>query len=536
MRRKKLSKIAAVSLAFTLCVGSLAGCGKKDEKSGGDDLYSVMQSAQDLETAGKFEMTIGMEVEEDDEKMELVMSGVTTDESFDMEIALNMDIEGTTAEGTITHLIYEDEHLYINMADVMDYMNSIQQMGELSDLGIEDEYLDIYVGDLYQQKDGSAAEEMADLFLEILEDAAVSTDKKEGAATDGNIEFKDEDVVAFMGNLAEGLKDNAEDFVDFTVESTNVSYDYEPIFDYYGDLFEEYGMDVDTLKEQLESTEEIELSDEEKETMVEEIETACDELITACEDVEDGEVKGSKCFIEASLEGKKGSRTYEFNLDFVAASEEEGEEAHIYFNYVFEEGEGKVEAPEDSVDVKEILAILEPFLGSGMDAGDPDEIDPGFGDDPTSGDTALIINEDGSYGLGCYWGDCGETGRVDFTVPEGYVADESYSEIDMLRLDDPDGNYLCVMIGEGTDYIDSLDYTHAAEQGNVTTGTISTPIGDMEYIINNQEDYCSIYGFAVVDSEHYIEIDYTVYEVNESTEEKLINELTNIAQNLKAVQ
>ena len=148
----------------------------------------------------------------------------------------------------------------------------------------------------------------------------------------------------------------------------------------------------------------------------------------------------------------------------------------------------------------------------------------------------LIINEDGSYGLGCYWGDCGETGRVDFTVPEGYVADESYSEIDMLRLDDPDGNYLCVMIGEGTDYVDSLDYTYAAEQEIVTIGTISTPIGDMEYIINKEETYYSIYGFAVIGSEHYIEIDYTIYESNEPTEEKLINELTNIAQNLKAVQ
>ena len=47
MRRKKLSKIAAVSLAFTLCVGSLAGCGKKDEKSGEylDEPVPVMDDA-----------------------------------------------------------------------------------------------------------------------------------------------------------------------------------------------------------------------------------------------------------------------------------------------------------------------------------------------------------------------------------------------------------------------------------------------------------------------------------------------------------
>ena len=45
MRRKRLSKIAAVSLAVSLCVGTMAGCGKKDEKAGSGDLYSALKEA-----------------------------------------------------------------------------------------------------------------------------------------------------------------------------------------------------------------------------------------------------------------------------------------------------------------------------------------------------------------------------------------------------------------------------------------------------------------------------------------------------------
>lgn len=536
MRRKGLSKIAAVSLAFSLCVGTLAGCGKKeDEKSGSDDLYTVMQEAQELKT-GEFEMTIGLEAPADDEKMELILSGVTTDESFDIEVALDIDIDGMTAKGAVTSLVYDEQHLYVNLAEAMDFMNSMEEIGELSDFGIDEDYLDIYVGDLYEQTENTAAGEMAEIMLEILEDAATSTDKKEGAAEDGSFEFKDAEVIAFIGNFAQGMKDNAEDIVDITVEASNVSYDYDDIFDYYGDTLSEYGIDMDALKAELEATEDMEITDEQKETMVEEIETACDELITAAEDDEDADAKGSKFLMEASLDGKKGSRTYEMNIDFLAASESEGDEARIYMNYVFEEGEGKVEVPEESIELDALLEILAPLLGSTgtIDSGITDpEID---WDEPTE-TSNLVVNEDGSYALGCTWSDCEYTGRVDFTTPEGYVVDGNYSDSSMLMIDDADDNLLCVTIYEGNDYLDSYDYTNVKGiNPDAPTGSISTPIGTMEYIIDNTESYFNIYGFIVVDAGHYLEIDYTMYSYSEPTDEKIINELNIIAQGLKAAQ
>lgn len=531
MRRKRLSKLAAVSLAVSLCVGTLAGCGKKEGgSSNSGDLYSVMQEAQELKE-GTFEMTIGMEA--DDEKMELILSGVTTDESFDIEVALDIDIEGVDMNGAVTQLVYEDEHLYVNLAEAMEFVNSVEEIGDLSDFGIDSDYLDIYVGDLYEQTDNTAAGEMADLMLEVLEDAATSTDKKEGTAEDGNIEFKDTDVVAFMGNLAQSLKDNAEDIVDLAAESGNVSYDYDAILDYYEDIFDEYGIDMDSVKAELDAVGEVEITDEDKETMVEEIEAACDEIITASEDDEDTDAEGSKFLMEASLDGKKGSRTYEINVDFLAASESEGDEARIYVNYAFEEGEGKVEAPEDYIELGELLEVLSPFLGTiGTDISDP-EI--GF-DEPATGESDLIVNEDGSYGLACDWGTCEYTGRIDYMAPAGYTIDEEFSTVGYQTYNDADWNSIYLAVYEGDSYLDSYEYTYIEENTNAPKGTISTPAGEMAYIIDNTESYYTIYGFVTIDPEHYLIMDFTMYETDEPTDEKMVEYLTNFAQGLKSAQ
>ena len=531
MRRKRLSKLAAVSLAVSLCVGTLAGCGKKEGgSSNSGDLYSVMQEAQELKE-GTFEMTIGMEA--DDEKMELILSGVTTDESFDIEVALDIDIEGVDLNGAVTQLVYEDEHLYVNLAEAMEFVNSVEEIGDLSDFGIDSDYLDIYVGDLYEQTDNTAAGEMADLMLEVLEDAATSTDKKEGTAEDGNIEFKDTDVVAFMGNFAQSLKDNAEDIVDLAAESGNVSYDYDAILDYYEDIFDEYGIDMDSVKAELDAVGEVEITDEDKETMVEEIEAACDEIITASEDDEDTDAEGSKFLMEASLDGKKGSRTYEINVDFLAASESEGDEARIYVNYAFEEGEGKVEAPEDYIELGELLEVVSPFLGTiGSDISDP-EI--GF-DEPATGESDLIVNEDGSYGLACDWGTCEYTGRIDYMAPAGYTIDEELSTVGYQVYNDADWNSIYLAVYEGDSYLDSYEYTYIEENTNAPKGTISTPAGEMAYIIDNTESYYTIYGFVTIDPEHYLIMDFTMYETDEPTDEKMVEYLTNFAQGLKSAQ
>ena len=531
MRRKRLSKLAAVSLAVSLCVGTLAGCGKKEGgSSNSGDLYSVMQEAQELKE-GTFEMTIGMEA--DDEKMELILSGVTTDESFDIEVAFDIDIEGVDLNGAVTQLVYEDEHLYVNLAEAMEFVNSVEEIGDLSDFGIDSDYLDIYVGDLYEQTDNTAAGEMADLMLEVLEDAATSTDKKEGTAEDGNIEFKDTDVVAFMGNFAQSLKDNAKDIVDLAAESGNVSYDYDAILDYYEDIFDEYGIDMDSVKAELDAVGEVEITDEDKETMVEEIEASCDEIITACEDDEDTDAEGSKFLMEASLDGKKGSRTYEVNVDFLAASESEEDEIRIYVNYVFEEGEGKVEAPEDYIELGELLEVVSPFLGTiGTDISDP-EI--GF-DEPATGESDLIVNEDGSYGLACDWGTCEYTGRIDYMAPAGYTIDEEFSTVGYQTYNDADWNSIYLAVYEGDSYLDSYEYTYIEENTNAPKGTISTPAGEMAYIIDNTESYYTIYGFVTIDPEHYLIMDFTMYETDEPTDEKMVEYLTNFAQGLKSAQ
>lgn len=528
MRRKRLSKIAAVSLAVSLCVGTMAGCGKKDEKAGSGDLYSALKEAQELK-AGSFEMTLGMEVPQDDEKMELSFSGVTTDESFDIEVGLKLDADGMDVEGAVTQLVYEDEHLYINVAKAMDFLNSVEEIGDLSDFGIDSDYIDIYVGDLYEQTDNTAAEEMADIFLEIIEDAAVSTDKKEGAGKDGSIEFKDEDVLEFIGNLAQGIKDNAEDIVDSSAELSEVSYDYDAIFDYYGDLFEEYDLDIDALKAELDAVEDMEITDEDKESMVEEIETACDELIDSMEEEEDSDVEGSKISMEASLEGKKGSRTYEAHVDFVAASEDEGEEVIIYFDYVFEEGEKKVEVPEDSLELDEVMEILEPFFAT-TEPEEPEITDPTVTDPATVED---FQNEDGSFALSCDWD---SLGRMDFFAPEGFEFEPTFSRSDFHVYGDEDYNTLYVSVYEGADYKESFDYEYTLEQGDVPTGTISTPVGEMEYIVDNTDSYYTIYGFVAIDSNHYLDMEYTVKSSDEPTVEKCVQYLTKFAEGLKVAQ
>ncbi|MBQ4523936.1 MAG: hypothetical protein IJA10_13445 [Lachnospiraceae bacterium] len=530
MRRKRLSKIAAVSLAFSLCVGTLAGCGKKEDEKSSDDLYNVMQDAQELKT-GTFEMTVGMEAPEDDEKMELILSGVTTDESFDIEVSVDIDIDGMAMNGTVTRMVYEEEHLYVNLADAMEFVNSMEEVGELSDFGIDSDYIDIYVGDLYEQTDNTAAGEMAELMLEMLEDAATETDKEEGAAEDGSIEFKDTEVVAFMGNFAQSLKDNAEDLVDLFIESSNVSYDYDEVFDYYEDFFSEYGVDVDTLKEELDATQEMEITDEQKEIMVEEIETACDELITVCEDDEDADAKGSKFLMEASLDGKKGSRTYEMNVDFLAASESEGDEVRIYMNYVFEEGEEKVEAPEDSMELEALMEVLAPLLEA------TGTMDPEIGfDEPATGESVEIENADGSYALGCSWDDCEYTGRMDYIAPAGFSINKEASDMGFHAYNDEEWNSLYLAVYDGENYLNNYDYESISQNSEAPKGTISTPVGEMEYLIDNTEDWYTIYGFITIDAGHYLVMDYTVYDVDESTEAKLVELLTNFAQGLKVAR
>lgn len=535
MRRKKLSKIAAVSLAFTLCVGTFSGCEKKDgEKSGsGDDLYSVMEEAQDLK-CGNFEMTLGAEVKEgkDSEKLELGLSGVTTQESFDVEVSLNMKTEDLTTKGVVTQLIYEDEHLYINLADTMDFLNSVEEIGELSDLGITEDYFDLYVGDIFEQTDETAAEEMAGLMAEILEDAAVATDKKAGAAKNGKLEFKDEKVLDFIGNLFEGIKDNADEIVDFSIESSQKTINYDKIFDYYGDLFKEYDIDIEEYKDQLAELEEIEISKEEKETMIEEIESSCDEVIDSIADSDKDDVKGSKLLVQASLDGKKGKRNYELNFEMVGVSVDDGDEVRLYLDYTFEEDEkASVTAPKESIDVEGLLEVFGPFLQGSMGPVTEPEIDPGV-DEPKD-----FVNEDGSVSLDCGWEDCTDLGKVDYVAPAGYTLDLDFSSSDLVFFDKEDGSSMSISVYNGTDYKDGTDYGYIQSNSeNAPTGTITTPLGDMEYIVDNSNAYYSIFGYVLIDAEHYVEIEYTVYSVNEPTEEKMINGLTEIANGLKAVQ
>ena len=531
MRKKRLSKIAAVSLVVSLCVGSLVGCGKKkEEKSASKDLYSVMQEAQDL-TSGNFEMTLGMESPKEDEFIEITFSGVTTEESFDIEVALNVDADGDVVKGSVAQLIYEDEHLYINAAKTVEFLNMFEEIGTLSDFGIDTDYIDIYVGDIYEQTDKSAAGEMADLFIEIIEDAAVNTDKKEGAAKDGNIEFKDTDVVAFLGELAQSVKDSSEDIVDISAEMSNISYDYNAIIDYYGDMFEEYGIDVDEMKDELDTIEEVELTDEEKEVMVEKIEATCDGIIEGFENPEDADAKGSKIVFEASMDGKKGSRTYEFHFDLLAASESDGDEVRFYADYVFEEGEGKVKVPKDSLEMDELMEVLEPFYNDMIEP-NPSIMEPDV-DDPTATSNDLL-NEDGSYAVSCSWG-C-SSGRVDFFAPEGFEIDSDFSREDFQVYTNSDYNSMYLFMYDGESYLESYDYESLMEKGELPTGTISTPVGEMAYIIDNTESFYTLHGFVTIDAEHYLKIEYTIYSSDEPTVEKGIQYLTTFAQGLKPVQ
>lgn len=535
MRRKKLSKIAAVSLAFTLCVGTFSGCEKKDgEKSGsGDDLYSIMEEAQDLK-CGNFEMTLGAEVKKgkDSEKLELGLSGVTTQESFDVEVSLDMKTDNLTTKGVVTQLIYEDEHLYINLADTMDFINSIEEVGELSDLGITEDYFDLYVGDIFEQTDETAAEEMAGLISEILEDAAVTTDKKAGAAKNGKLEFKDEKVLDFIGNLFEGIKDNADEIVDFSVEASQKTINYDKIFDYYGDLFKEYDIDIEEYKEQLAELEEIEISKEEKETMIEEIESSCDEVIDSIADSDKDDVKGSKLLVQASLDGKKGKRNYELNFEMVGVSVDDGDEVRLYLDYTFEEDEkASVKAPEESIDVEGLLEVFGPLLQGSMGSGIEPEIDPGV---DATGD---FINEDGSFSLDCGWDSCPDLGKVDFVAPAGYTVDMDFSEADLIFFDKEDGSSMNISLYEGSDYSNATGFSYVlSDNAKTSTGTITTSFGNVEYVLDDSHDFYTIYGYVLIDVEHYVEIEYTVYSVNEPTEEKMINDLTEIANGLKAVQ
>ena len=531
MRKRRLTKVVAAALSFTMCLGTFTGCKKKEGKDGkgSNDVYSALAEAREIKT-GTFEMKMGAELPEEDEKMEIILSGVATQESFDIEVAVDVDIPEMDVEGTVTRMIYDDEHLYINVADTMEFVNSISYMGELSDFGIDSEYIDLYVGDLFAQKEDAAVEEMADLMLEVLEDAAVATDKKEGAGKDGSIEFKDDEVITFIGNFAESFKENAEEFVELTAESATTAYDYnyDKILDYYADIFEEYGVDVEEFKDAMEQVETTEITDADKEMMVEEIETGCDEIIATAKDDEDADVKGSKFAIDTSLDGKKGSRKYECNIDFLAASESDDENVRLYLNYSIEEGKGEVKAPSDSLGVKEILEILEPF----MEMTDPGVADPEV--DPTEENPALI-NDDGSYGLGCEWGDCEYSGRIDFTPAAGYVFDETLSDIGFHVYDNAEMDSLYLSVYEGNDYKDGYEYATAYEKGDAPEGVITTPVGDMPYIIDIADGYTSIYGFIIIDPEHYLLMDYTIYSSDDVTE-KLISELTNLAQGLKAAQ
>ena len=74
------------------------------------------------------------------------------------------------------------------------------------------------------------------------------------------------------------------------------------------------------------------------------------------------------------------------------------------------------------------------------------------------------------------------------------------------------------------------------ENTNAPKGTISTPAGEMAYIIDNTDRYYGINGFVTIDPEHYLIVDYPMDETDEPTDEKEVEYLTNFAQGLKSAQ
>lgn len=140
------------------------------------------------------------------------------------------------------------------------------------------------------------------------------------------------------------------------------------------------------------------------------------------------------------------------------------------------------------------------------------------------------------FHFNCEKNNCEGGKAVGFSLPSA-----CYFSLDYMHQYFPDfawcegvfgnGVYICYREGNYTDI-----YNYALEDWNIySTGTISTPIGNMKYLIDtsvNEYNEKSIYinGFVQVDSNHYIRYTYQYENNNEVTENDVLAKFTEAAQ------
>lgn len=140
----------------------------------------------------------------------------------------------------------------------------------------------------------------------------------------------------------------------------------------------------------------------------------------------------------------------------------------------------------------------------------------------------IIKNEDGSYALACTDPECEYSGRIDYTPTEGFELNTSYTGSYNFFYNE---DRVSVDIMEGTEYT-----TPVGIENESANGVISTPAGDMTYVIdvNRFFGFTAIYGFVTIDPGHYLLMDIIGDE--EEDFDWLIQELTKHAQGLKTAQ
>lgn len=125
---------------------------------------------------------------------------------------------------------------------------------------------------------------------------------------------------------------------------------------------------------------------------------------------------------------------------------------------------------------------------------------------------------------------CAGSKKIDFTMQDGEYFNAWHHFDDYGLADDVDGMWEAHVFYREGNYLDA--YNSWLKEWNVSSkGTISTPCGTMNYILEHGSDgTTNIGGFVQVDDKHYVRM-YFEYYIGDS-ESKVVSEFSNLAKKL----